>query len=109
MPRLPYGQRIGGNMAGTKYANNGNARTKPRNRLRQEGRPCHLCGQPIDYDLPSGDPWSFELDHVVPLARGGAPWDYANAAASHRICNQRKGKKMPTDGQAFEIRRTRLF
>lgn len=109
MPRLPYGQSEGGNMAGTKYANNGNARAKLRNRLRAEGRPCHLCGQPIDYDLPSGDPWSFELDHVVPLARGGAPWDYGNAAASHRICNQRKGKKMPCDGQAFEIRRTRLF
>ena len=109
MPRLPYGETIGGNMAGTKYANNGNARTKLRNRLKQEGRPCHLCGQPIDYGLPSGHPWSFELDHVVPLARGGDPWGYDNAAASHRICNQRKGKAMPGDGAAREIRRTRLF
>ena len=98
-------------MRGSAWANNGNARTKMRRRLAEEGRPCHLCGQPIDYGLPSGDPWSFELDHVVPTARGGDPWDYANAAPAHRICNQRKGKRMAGDARlpSSEIRRTRLF
>lgn len=96
-------------MAGNTWANNGNARTKLRIRLAEEGRPCHLCGQPIDYSLPSKEPWSFELDHIVPIARGGDPWSYENAAASHRICNQRKGKSMPGDGGAVEIRRTRLW
>lgn len=110
MPRLPCGQTIGGNMArGSNWNCNGNAKRKLTARLRAEGRPCALCGMPIDYSLPSGDPWSFELDHIVPLARGGAPYDYANVQAAHRICNQRKGKRMPGDGQALEIRRTRLF
>lgn len=73
------------------WNSNGYARRKLRARLKAEGRPCHLCGQPIDYGLPLGDPWSFELDHVVPIARGGDPYDYGSVAASHRICNQRKG------------------
>ena len=73
------------------WNSNGYARRKLRARLKAEVRPCHLCGQPIDYGLPPGDPWSFELDHVVPIARGGDPYDYGSVAASHRICNQRKG------------------
>nr|WP_314638686.1 HNH endonuclease signature motif containing protein [uncultured Olsenella sp.] len=91
------------------WGRNGNAKRKLTARLRAEGRPCHLCGAPIDYDLPPGHPWSFELDHIVPLSRGGAPYDYANCAASHRICNERKGNRMPGDASLPEIRRTRLW
>lgn len=90
---------------------NGNARRKLRARLRAEGRPCHICGMPIDYTLPPGDPWSFEVDEIVPVSRGGSPYDYANVDAAHRICNQRRGNRMPGDtASAFlPIRRTRLF
>ncbi len=91
------------------WGGNGNAERKLRARLRAEGRPCHLCGQPIDYGLPAGHPWSFEADHVVPRSRGGAAFDYANLDAAHRICNQRKGKAMPGDGERGRIVRTRLF
>ena len=91
------------------WSSNGNAERKLKARLRAEHRPCHLCHQPIDYSLPSGDPWSFELDHITPRSRGGALYDYENCDAAHRICNQRKGIRMPGDSQAFEIRRTRLF
>lgn len=91
------------------WGGNGNAERSIRARLRAEGRPCHICGMPIDYTLPSGDPWSFEVDHVTPRARGGAVYDYANCDAAHRICNQRKGKRMPGGGRAHEIRRTRIF
>lgn len=91
------------------WSSNGNAERKLKARLRAQGRPCHICGQPIDYSLPPGTPWSFEADHVVPRARGGAVLDYANLDAAHRICNQRKGKHMPGDARPVEIRRTRLF
>jgi len=91
------------------WGRNGNAERKLKARLRAERRPCHLCGQPIDYRLPAGDPWSFELDHVVPRARGGALYDYGNCDAAHRICNERKGKSMPGDARARQIRRSRLF
>lgn len=90
---------------------NGNARRKLRARLRAEGRPCHICGMPIDYSLPAGHPWSFEVDEIVPVSRGGSPLDYGNVDAAHRICNQRRGNRMPGDAGAkgLAIRRTRLF
>ena len=90
---------------------NGNARRKLRARLRAEGRPCHICGMPIDYSLPAGHPWSFEVDEIVPVSRGGSPLDYSNVDAAHRICNQRRGNRMPGDDGArgLPIVRTRLF
>ena len=96
-------------MSGNPRNRNGNARRKLRARLRAEGRPCHICGQPIDYSLPSGDPWSFEVDELLPVSRGGNPLDYSNVDAAHRICNQRRGNKMPGDAEQYQIRRTRLF
>lgn len=90
---------------------NGNARRKLRARLRAEGRPCHICGLPIDYSLPAGDPWSFEVDEMVPVSRGGDPLDYSNVDASHRICNQRRGNRMDGDegAKGLPIVRSRLF
>ncbi len=98
-------------MSGNPRTSNGNARRKLRARLRAEGRPCHLCGLPIDYSLPAGDPWSFEVDEIVPVSCGGSPYDYANVDAAHRVCNQRRGNRMPGDAGAplLEIRRTRLW
>ncbi|WP_253201000.1 HNH endonuclease [Collinsella sp. zg1085] len=91
------------------WTKNGSVRQKMRARLRAEGRACHLCGAPIDYDLPAGHPYSFELDHIIPIARGGEPYDYANAAPAHRICNRRKGARMPGDKAQLVIKRTELF
>lgn len=90
---------------------NGNARRKLRARLRAEGRPCHICGMPIDYGLPAGDPWSFEVDELVPVSRGGDPLDYSNVDATHRICNQRRGNRMDGDegAKGLPIVRSRLF
>lgn len=66
-----------------------------RNRLRRQvaerGAPCALCGKPIDYALPAGHPMSYELDEIVPVSKGGDPYDPANVQPAHRICNQRKG------------------
>ena len=77
----------------SRYAN-GHARRKVRAWLKAQGRPCALCGRPIDYDLPAGDPMSFEVDEIVPVSRGGSPIDQANVQPAHRICNQKKGNRM---------------
>lgn len=58
--------------------------------VRRRGDDCHLCGEPIDYDLPPGHPQAFEADHIIPVAVGGTS-TLDNIAASHRVCNQRKG------------------
>lgn len=44
---------------------------------------CHICGAPIDYELPHTDPMSFVVDHVIPLAKGGED-ALSNARAAHR-------------------------
>ena len=75
-----------------------------RRRLKAMGEPCAICGKPIDYDLDwwtdprdgkrKRHPLSFEFDHIEPHAQGGDN-SFGNAQAAHRICNQRKGGKMP--------------
>lgn len=71
--------------------------TAQRDRLRKAVRercdPCHICGQPIDYDAPHLDPGEFVVDHVIPLARGGFN-TLENAAAAHRHCNRQKADKI---------------
>lgn len=54
---------------------------------------CHICGEFIDQGLHWQDERSWTLDHVHPLAQGGAPEDLSNLAPAHRICNMRKGIK----------------
>ena len=78
----------------SRYARNGSRRRKLRARLKAMGLPCAICGQPIDYDLPAGDPLSFEVDEIVPVSLGGDELDLANVQPAHRICNQRKGNRM---------------
>lgn len=85
---------------------NGARRTALRNRVKAMGLPCHLCGRPIDYSLTTyvdpkdgrvkRHPLSFELDELVPVSKGGSPFDMDNVAPAHRICNQRRGNKSLT-------------
>ena len=52
------------------------------------------CAYLTDYDLPAGDPMSFEVDEIVPVSLGGSPIDPNNVQPAHRICNQRKGNRL---------------
>lgn len=85
---------------------NGSARRALRRRVAALGLPCAICGAPIDYSLPAGDPMAYELDEIVPVSRyaeGGyasaraAALDPSNVRAAHRICNQRRGNRMASD------------
>jgi 5-methylcytosine-specific restriction endonuclease McrA len=60
------------------------ARTKP---------PCGICEQAIDYTIPSPDPMSFEVDHVIALNNGGTD-TLDNKQASHRRCNREKWDRL---------------
>ena len=72
---------------------NGSRRTALRRRVAAMGAPCWICGLPIDYSLPPGDPLSFEVDELVPVSKGGAPLDPSNVAAAHRCCNGWRGNR----------------
>lgn len=52
------------------------------------------CAYLTDYDLPAGDPMSFEVDEIIPVSLGGSPTDPDNVQPAHRICNQRKSNKL---------------
>jgi hypothetical protein len=79
-------------------SSNGNARRKLRSWLKAQGRPCWICqafgrDAEIDYSLPPGHPYSFEVDELVPVSKGGSPIDRTNVDAAHRCCNQWRGNK----------------
>ena len=67
------------------------ARRDRHRKLIARNRPaCHLCGEEIDYDTDDHlDPMSFTIDHIIPLAKGGAD-HIDNIAAAHRKCNRDK-------------------
>ncbi|MDK0520376.1 HNH endonuclease [Streptomyces sp. ML-6] len=64
--------------------------------LRRRGDPCWICGHDIPPSLDARHPLSFTLDHAVPLSRGGALLDPANARSAHRSCNSVRGNRSTT-------------
>ena len=68
-------------------------RDRDRARIARDKPACHICGQAIDYALPHLDPMSFVVDHVVPLAKGGADV-LDNKKAAHRGCNSKKRARL---------------
>ena len=64
-------------------------RNRHRRQVAKGHPPCHLCGEPIDYKADWLHPLSFTIDHIIPIARGGAD-ELANLAPAHRKCNRDK-------------------
>lgn len=67
----------------------------PWRRLRElvlsEESNCLRCALPVDKALSGTAPGAPTVDHIVPLADGGAPLDRANVGLSHFACNSRAG------------------
>lgn len=51
--------------------------------FKRDGGRCHICGRRCA-------PGAFELDHLIPLSRGGSH-TYENVAVSHAHCNRSRG------------------
>lgn len=60
-------------------------------RVKRNSNVCWICGGAIDVTLGARDPMSFTVDHVVPLALGGAERDPENLRPAHRRCNSKRG------------------
>ena len=58
-------------------------RDRDRAVIRRTKPPCGICGGDIDYTLRTPHPDSFEVDHIVPLSKGGTD-ELANKQAAHR-------------------------
>lgn len=70
---------------------NGAKRNRLRARVLREETHCGICGLPVDVKLPHGQPDSPEVDEIIPVSKGGDPYDRRNCRLTHRLCNQRRG------------------
>lgn len=56
---------------------------------------CYLCRFPVDRGM-KGD-FAPEVDHIIPVSRGGAPFALENLAVTHKACNRIKGSLLPEE------------
>ncbi len=88
---------------------NGARRRGLRAQVLAEESACWICGGPVDKTLTvewgkhgpkcKGDgcpgcvphPMRAEVDEVVPVSKGGSPYDRSNCRLSHRQCNRQRG------------------
>jgi 5-methylcytosine-specific restriction endonuclease McrA len=57
--------------------------------LKRDAGRCGICGVSVD-------PTCFDVDHIVPISRGGQH-SYANTQIAHPRCNGRKRDKLMSD------------
>ena len=58
-----------------------------RDKMKALQPPCALCGLPINYELKHPNPWSFTIDHIIPISKGGTT-DEGNLQPAHFKCNR---------------------
>lgn len=60
---------------------------------------CGLCGEHIDLDLHWPDSGSLQIDHIIPVSRGGSN-ERRNLQPAHAKCNMRKNNRIapPIEG-----------
>ena len=82
-----------------------------RKRILATATVCAICGRPLDKSLKSPDPMSATVDHIIPISKGGHPYDPENLQPAHRCCNREKSNRLlpirteaPTGPQAYNNR-----
>lgn len=55
---------------------------------------CGICGKPVDFEAKFPAPLSPVIDHIVPIAKGGHPYDIDNLQLAHFCCNRAKSDKL---------------
>ena len=73
----------------------------PKDVFDRDGWVCGICGDPVDPELKYPDPLSKSLDHIVPIAWGGAH-SSENAQLAHLRCNILKSdREVLPDGYSW--------
>ena len=68
-------------------------------RLKSRRLPCYLCGQKIDYSLPSHHSMAFTVDHIKPRKTHPHLENVeSNCVPAHFRCNRNKGDKEASPG-----------
>ena len=55
---------------------------------------CGICGKPVDKSLKYPHPMCPTIDHIIPLNKGGHPFDTNNLQLAHFMCNRQKSDKI---------------
>lgn len=63
---------------------------------------CAICQGYVDKDAPPYTPTSPEVDHIIPIIRGGSPYEIENLQLTCFKCNRKKGARMASDYEANE-------
>lgn len=70
---------------------------KNRRRILMTQEYCGVCGKWVDKSLKRPDPYAPEVDHIIPIAKGGHPSSYDNLQLCHAICNRKKSDNLNAD------------
>ena len=73
-----------------RYAN-GHRRRTLRKQVLAEEEHCWICGRLVNKDLHHLHPHSATLDEIVPVSKGGSPYERSNVRLACRRCNIKRG------------------
>ena len=62
-----------------------------RRRLFATATTCALCGYLLDRDAPPRSRWAPSIDHIIPIAEGGLPFEPTNLRVVHYGENASRG------------------
>lgn len=84
-------------MAANPRYSNGSRRRALRARILATETHCAICGDEVDKTIPTPDPYSAEIDEIIPLSKGGDPLSRTNTQLVHRHCNRTKSDTVPDE------------
>ncbi|UYM26641.1 HNH endonuclease [Arthrobacter phage Bauer] len=58
----------------------------------------------MDKTLPPSDPGAPEVDEIIPVSKGGSPYERSNCRLAHRLCNQKRGNRPPSHGRVVTMK-----
>ena len=65
---------------------------------------CAMCGKELDATAKPYTHNAIEIDHIIPLARGGHPTELSNLQLACMKCNRTKGTKMASDYEGLDLK-----
>ncbi|NMM99339.1 HNH endonuclease [Bifidobacterium olomucense] len=62
-------------------------------RLRAAYDTCAICGRPVDKTIKWPSPWCGVADEIIPVSKGGDPYQWTNLELAHKWCNEIKSNR----------------